>query len=345
MFAASATTNGAVRIFGIPLVGVSAENGQKLLFSIILIAIVMGLNRLLKFVSGKLFRDRRNVRVDFWTRQGIHLATAILIIVGLLSIWFNDPTRLTTFLGLVSAGLAFALQRVVTAIAAYFVILRGKTFNVGDRIRMAGVRGDVIDLGFIQTTIMEMGEPPAVQSDEPAMWVHSRQYTGRVVTVTNDKIFDEPVYNFTREFPYIWEEMRVPISYTDKRHDAERIILDTVKKHTDEMTRMSEDDMRELQRRYFLKKTDLEARVYWRITDNWIEMSVRFVCYAHGVRGLKDAISREILSEFDKLKIGIASGTYELVGMPPIKVELTPPGGDGTGKQVPQQEPAGVNGH
>ena len=72
---------------------------------------------------------------------------------------------------------------------------------------MGGVRGDVIALGFIQTTIMEMGQPPPVQSADPAMWVRSRQYTGRVVTVTNAKIFDEPVYNYTRDFPYIWEEM------------------------------------------------------------------------------------------------------------------------------------------
>ncbi|MFO1431682.1 MAG: mechanosensitive ion channel [Candidatus Competibacteraceae bacterium] len=68
-------------------------------------------------------------------------------------------TRLATALGLVTAGLAFALQRVITVLAGYFVILRSRTFNVGDRIRMGGVRGDVIALSFMQTTIMEMGQP------------------------------------------------------------------------------------------------------------------------------------------------------------------------------------------
>ena len=101
------------------------------------------------------------------------------------------------------------MQRVITAVAGYFVILRGKTFNVGDRIVMGGVRGDVIDFSFMQTRIMEMGQPPKVERNtDPAMWVRSRQFTGRIVTVTNDKIFDEPVYNYTREFPYIWEEIR-----------------------------------------------------------------------------------------------------------------------------------------
>lgn len=83
------------------------------------------------------------------------------------------------------------------------MILRGGTFNVGDRITMGGVRDDVIALGFIQATILESGQPPAAQADDTAMWVRSRQYTGRDVTVTNEKIFDEPVYNYIRDFPFL----------------------------------------------------------------------------------------------------------------------------------------------
>src|SRR5205809_23593 len=84
-------------------------------------------------------------------------------------------------------------------------ILRGKTFNVGDRIVMGGVRGDVIDLSFMQTRIMEMGQSLKEQGDAPSMWIRSRQFTGRIVTVTNDKVFDDAVYNYTHDFPYIWD--------------------------------------------------------------------------------------------------------------------------------------------
>ena len=73
---------------------------------------------------------------------------------------------------------------------------------------MGGVRGDVVGLSFIQTKIMDMGEPPGEQSDSPSMWVNPRRYTGRIVTVSNDKIFDEPVYNYPHEFPFIWENCR-----------------------------------------------------------------------------------------------------------------------------------------
>jgi small-conductance mechanosensitive channel len=155
--------------------------------------------RAAQLVTGR----HRNERVMFWTRRGASMTAALLAVVALLSIWFDDPERLTTGLGIFSAGLAFALQRVVTALAGYVVIMRGNTFTVGDRITMGGVRGDVIALTFTQTKIMEMGQPPAVQGADPAMWVQSRQFTGRIVTVTNDKVFDEPVYNYTREFPFI----------------------------------------------------------------------------------------------------------------------------------------------
>lgn len=169
--------NGAVEILGVKLVGVTAESGKKVLFTLLFIVVVLLLGRLLRAASRAISR-RRDEHARFWARQGARLLTTVLLLLGLVSIWFDDPTRLATGLGLVTAGLAFALQRVITAVAGYFVILRGRTFNVGDRITMGGVRGDVITLDFIQTTIMEMGQPPAVQNADPAMWVRGRQYSG-----------------------------------------------------------------------------------------------------------------------------------------------------------------------
>ena len=311
--------NRAVEILGIRLVGVNAENGKKLLFTLVFIAVVILGGRLLRALTSRLFRGR-NERVVFWTRQGIALVSALLLIVGLASIWFDDPTRLATALGLVTAGLAFALQKAVTAVAGYFVILRGKTFNVGDRITMGGVRGDVIALGFMQTTIMEMGQPPPVQGADPAMWVLSRQYTGRVVTVSNAQIFEEPVYNYTREFPYLWDEMTLPISYRSDRNVAERILLDAAQRQTVSIASLSRDALDEMQRRYFMKPADMKPKVYYRLTDNWLELTVRFVVRDHGIRELKDGMSREILRDLEEAGIGIASATFEIVGLPQLQI-------------------------
>jgi small-conductance mechanosensitive channel len=186
---------------------------------------------------------------------------------------------------------------------------------------MGGVRGDVVALGFIQTTIMEMGQPPAVQNAEPPMWVRSRQYTGRVVTVSNARIFDEPVYNYTRDFPYLWEEISLPISYTDDRKRAEEILLETARRHTVEISEMSQEALETMRQRYFVQSTSMEPKVYWRITDNWVELTVRFVVHERGIRDLKDAASRDILAALDEAGIGIASATVDIVGFPALRVK------------------------
>src|SRR5690349_17258168 len=185
------------KLFGVPLIGATPENAHKLLLTIGLVGCVLALGWGLRRVVALGQRLVSWHRVLFWVRQAINLLLAVTLVLGVLSIWFDDPARLGTAAGLLSAGLAFALQKVITATAGYFVILRGRTFNLGDRIVMGGVRGDVIALSFMQTKIMEMGEAQPVSGDQPPVWVHSRQFTGRIVTVSNDKIFDEPVYNYT----------------------------------------------------------------------------------------------------------------------------------------------------
>jgi small-conductance mechanosensitive channel len=322
--------NQAVQIFGVKLVGVTAATGRKVLLSLAVVLVLSLAARGAQALIRAALPGESRVQGRFWWRQTIRLVAAGVGLLILLSIWFDDPRRLTTAAGLITAGLAIALQRVITAFAAYFIILRGRMFHVGDRIVMGGVRGDVIALGFLRTTIMEMGQPPPVRSDEPAIWVEARQYSGRIVTVTNDKIFDEPVYNYTREFPYLWEEMHLPIPFSADRGAAERILLEAARRHTVRTTELSADALRELRRRYFIDSADLEPRVYWRLTDNWLELSVRFVTRERGVREVKDALSRDVLAAFDAAGITIASTTVALADLPRIRVSLdTRPDGAG----------------
>jgi len=311
----------ALEILGIRLVGINADNGKKLLFSLAFIIVLILIYRLLNYLTGLVPRTRENDRFMFWVRQVIRLSIALMMIVGLASIWFDDPYRLATALGLVTAGLAFALQKVVTAVAGYFIILRGQVFNVGDRIVMGGVRGDVIALRFTQTVIMEMGQPPPVQQAPPAMWVQARQYTGRVVTVSNARIFDEPVYNYTLDFNYLWEEMSIPITYKADHARAEQILLETAKRHTVATSRLGREALDELQRRYLFQPEEVGPKVYYRLTDNWLELTVRFVVEEWGIRAVKDAMSRDVVHGFKEAGIEIASQTIDIVGFPSLHIQ------------------------
>jgi small-conductance mechanosensitive channel len=297
----------------IRLIGLNSETATKLLLTFAVVGLLTLLRLVISGTVRALADHVSNDRWAFWTRQGLALASFIISVLAFVSIWFDDPARLTTALGFASAGLAIAAQRAVTAFAGYLVIMRGQTFTVGDRITIGGVHGDVIALGFLQTRILEMGQPPEVNAqDEPGMWVRARQFTGRIVTVTNDKVFNEPVYNFTREFPFIWEEVHVPIPYRADRQRAERILLDAAHAAVADTAAESAAAREALQRRYGLSLEMHTPRVFWRLTDNWLDLAVRFVLPEHGIRELKDQFTRRVLAEFDTAGIEIASTTVEI---------------------------------
>jgi len=307
-----------LHFLGINWVGLTEQNGRKLLLSIGFCIAIAVVHTLVRNLCRVVLRGEapRAIQARFWAHQAINLSSSLLVVLGLASIWFDDPARLATALGLVGAGLAFALQRVITAFAGYVVILRGNNFTVGDRISLGGVRGDVLMLGFMQTTLMEMGVAPGSDAG-PSVWVKSRQFTGRIVTVTNAKIFDEPVYNYTRDFPYIWEEISVPIRYGDDRNQAEAIMLEAARRRTLDPSTISEEAAQSLQRRFDLHRLDFEPRVFYRLTSNWLELTVRFVVNDHGTRAVKDQMARDLLDGFDAAGIVVATAALRIDGSGP----------------------------
>jgi small-conductance mechanosensitive channel len=313
-----------MRLFGIHLLGFDEVTGHKLLLTIALLVLAALVTILLRSTVGHVPAALQPVtradRARFWVRQAGNLAVAVVVVLGLASIWFDDPANLTAAAGLLTAGLAFALQKVVTALAGYFIILRGKTFTVGDRITMGGVRGDVVALGFFQTTILEMGQPPAVQGADPAIWIESRQFTGRIVTVANSRVFDEPVYNYTREFPFIWEEMRLPIAYGEDREHAERILLEAAARHAVDPGSLERRLIERLEQRFGIGSDEMAPKVYWRLTDNWVELTVRFLAHDHGIRHMKDRMARDVIAKLDAARIGIASTTFAITGLPTVEI-------------------------
>lgn len=309
-----------MEIFDIRLVGINAESGQKLLFTIGLVLFVIFAGRLASWLTGLALNRIEEERARFWTRQLINVVAAGVLILGLLSIWFDDPTRLATGIGLVTAGLAFALQRVITAVAGYFIILRGETFSIGDRISFGSVRGDVVKLSFTQTTIMEMGQPASISQSPPPAWIQSRQYTGRVVTVSNAMIFDDPVYNYSRDFPYLWDEISLVVPYDADWQQAEQVLIEIARQHTFDIHDMSREALATMRQRYFVHDASLSPQVYVRIVEGGVELTVRFVVAERGVRDIKDAAYRDILRAFAEAGIEFVSPTIEITEVPPIRI-------------------------
>jgi small-conductance mechanosensitive channel len=304
-----------------------ATPGARLLLTIGLVACTLVAGGLIRAAAGAALRGSHADRPRFWIAQIVRLITVGAIVAGVAALWAREIPQVAAVGGWIAAGLAVALQRVVTAFAGYIIVLRGKIFTVGDRITIGGVRGDVVALGFMQTTVMEMGQAPGEKSDDPAMWVRGRQYSGRLVRITNDKVFDTPIYNYTRDFPFLWEEITLPVSYGSDYRTAEHILLAAAAKHTAAISAEARARIADFQEKYFLgEEPEVDPRVYLRLTDNWIELSLRFMGRDHGIRGLKDGMYRDILAALDEAHFGVASTTFAITELPAVRVSLTPPG-------------------
>jgi small-conductance mechanosensitive channel len=223
--------------------------------------------------------------------------------------------------GLVTAALAIATQKLVTSFASYLLIKRKRIFAVGDRIKIGALSGDVLSIGFLHTRLLEMGQPPNVNAqEEPGMWVRARQFSGRIITVTNDKVFDEAVYNFTHAFPFIWEEIHLPVPYQADHARAEHILLDAAIGTTREVCDAARQAIRAFDEKYGVSMDQPDPRVYWRLTDNWLELTVRFIVPERGVRDVKDRMARQIVRDLADAGIEVASSTLEITGVPPLQL-------------------------
>ncbi len=126
-----------------------------------------------------------------------------ILTIILISIVCSDKLGgLTVAFGVAGAGIAFALQEVIASFAGWLAIMFGSFYKTGDRVQLGGIKGDVMDIGVLRTTIMETGQ-----------WVDGDLYNGRIVLVANSFVFKEPVYNYSGDFPFLWDEIKIPIQY------------------------------------------------------------------------------------------------------------------------------------
>lgn len=223
----------------------------------------------------------------FYTRKFIRYGAAGFVFLILLVVWQPFGGGMAAAFGLAAAGLTFAMQEVIGALAGFFNITVGRIFKVGDRIQMAGVRGDVIDVTPLRTKLMEVGSA----QDEDS-WVKGRQHTGRMVAISNKATFTDPVYNFSSFFDFIWEEIQVLVPHHEDTEVASTIL-------TDEARAISEIDealeaMGELRRRFPVPEAELIPRVFASVERDGTVLAARFVVPTRTARSVKDELVRRV---------------------------------------------------
>lgn len=231
----------------------------------------------------------------------------ILTVLLIFAVWVQKLGDLTVALGLLAAGLAFALQEIIGSIAGWTTIISGQPFVIGDRIETGGIRGDVVDVSLLRTKLMEIGN-----------WMGGDHNTGRIVTVSNANIFKEPLFNYSRHINYVWDEISVPVTYESDWKKAIGIMTTAASENPayQDLLPKAHEQRRRTRREFAIKITSLEPRVYVRLTDNWIELGLIYPVDTEARRSFRSNVSQRILEDFSEAGITIASQTVAIVQFP-----------------------------
>jgi len=232
-----------------------------------------------------------------------------------ITIVFQDKLRgLTVAFGVAGAGVAFALQEVIASAAGWVAISVGKFYSPGDRIQLDGIKGDVIDITILRTTLMEVGE-----------WVNGDLYMVRIVRMTNSNVFKEPVFNYSGDFPFLWDEITLPVRYGSDWTLARTMLRGLVNEVLVDNANQVKESWKKMVREYRVEDANVESMITLRATDNWIEFTVRYVVDYRRRRWMKDHLFTRILEEIDKSnnQIRLASATFEVVPGSTLDVHLS----------------------
>jgi len=282
----------------------------KIILSILGVILVNTVARILqRSILGLLQKDSQYSMRKMITYSGYFIS--VLLVAAIFS---DQMGNLTVALGVAGAGIAFALQEVIASIAGWLALSFGNFYQVGDRVRLGGSKGDVIDIGILRTTIMEIGE-----------WVDGDLYNGRIVRIANSFVLKEPVYNYSADFPFVWDEVKVPLKYGSDFRRARTILERVAEEVVGDYVRVAQKTWEQMYRKYAIEQASIHPMVTVRANDNWIEFTLRYVVDFKKRRSVMDQVYTRILEEFDAADgaVEMASATFELVQLPDLNVNLT----------------------
>ena len=184
----------------IPLPDAGIGIAQRILRGVALITVVLAVARAISFYGIGRIED---ASTRFTLQRVERLAVALAVAVIILSILFANWYTAVVSLGLISLIFGFALQTPITSLIGWIYILVRRPYRVGDRIRIGEATGDVIDVGYLDTTLWEFGGQ-YLSTDHPS---------GRMIKFPNANVLDDSVYNYSWPlFPYIWNEVKFQIA-------------------------------------------------------------------------------------------------------------------------------------
>lgn len=291
-----------------PYINLVTQNSYvvKLILVFVCVVIVLTVKNMIRSRLSRHIKDQSNA---YRSQKAMNAVGYFLILLFVSVIYRESLGTLTVFFGIAGAGIAFALQEVIVSFAGWIAILFTDIYKAGDRVLVGGIKGDVIDVGVLRTTIMEIGG-----------WVDGDLYNGRIVRVANSFVFKEPVYNYSADFPFLWDEIKLPILFGSDYDLVRKILLEAADEVVGAYSNEAEQRWKGMVQMYLIENASTHPMVNIIANDNWVEFTLRYVVDYKMRVGVKDQLFTIVLKKIENSanQVELASTTMTLTRMPPV---------------------------
>jgi small-conductance mechanosensitive channel len=264
---------------------------QRVILGAMEVVLVLALAKLIDvYWVGQLHSAVSRYNLRRVIRLAIGLIFAAIIVTSLFQNWYTALVSV----GVISLVIGLAVQTPVTSFLGWIYILVRSPYRVGDRVKIGDATGDVIDVGYLDTTLWEFGGGDLLSTDHP---------TGRIIRFPNSTVLRETVYNYTWPlFPYVWNEIKFSVAYDSDlefiSETMQRIAAEEVGEHMMKQIRVF---------REILAQTpvdQLEVRehpaVLFRVNSNtWLDAIVRYLVHPKEAGRVKSRMIKKLLTELN----------------------------------------------
>ena len=255
--------------------------------------IVVGLLALHAIARAVILPRVKSRATAYNVRRVLNLVVFLLIAFSTISVFFVGWYGAAVSLGLLSLLLGFALQAPITSFFAWIYILIRAPYRVGDRVRIGDSTGDVIDVGYLDTTLWEFGGE-LLSTDHPS---------GRIVRFPNSTVFNAPVFNYSWPlFPYIWNEVTVQVAYQSDLEFVAKVMTESVEEEIGSRMKERIDVYRGLLAETPVDHLEVAERpsMIFRVNPiTWIDATVRYLVSPRNAGRRKTALTRKILDRLN----------------------------------------------
>ena len=260
---------------------------RRLLRGAALIVIVLAVG---KAVSVYALGRIEDASTRFTLQRVLQLVVALIVVLVVISVIFVNWYAAVAALGVGSIIVGLAVQTPMKSFIGWIYILVRQPYRVGDRIKIDDATGDVIDVGYLDTTLWEFGGQ-YISGDHPS---------GRLIKFPNEKVLDEIVWNYSWPlFPYIWNEIKFQIAYQSDLKFVAETMQQIVEKELGEEMIKRVDVFRELLARTPVDELEVRShpRVIFRVDEvTWVDAIVRYLVSPREAGSVKTRLIPKLLA-------------------------------------------------